>query len=89
MVPWTHTHPDRFQLSHRAQVRLLCSEADLLVPLERPNVEPAKLNRYVELDSAEIPEEVVNEEPLPSELHPPELIIQPEPKYEDENDNML
>ena len=82
-------HPDRLQVFHRAQVRLLCSEADFIVPLERPNVEPERIDRYVELDGVEIPEEVVNEEPLPSEFHPPEGNIQPEVEDEDEDDDML
>ena len=52
-------HPDRLQVFQRIHNRLLCVEADFVVPVQKPNVEPEALDPYVE-------SLVSQEEPLPS-----------------------
>ena len=51
-------HPDRLQVFERAQIRLLCSEADFIVPVQKPNVQPENLDDFVLIDQR--PSEVAN-----------------------------
>ena len=51
-------HPDRLQEIERAQSRLLCSEADFIVPNQYPNVQPENFEDFVMIDQR--PSEVDN-----------------------------
>ena len=43
-------HPDRLQVLQRMKVRLICSDADFIVPVDRPCVEPEGINDFVGVD---------------------------------------
>lgn len=72
-------HPDRLQAYQRAQVRMLCAEADFIVPVEKPNVEAEKLDdQFVAIELGMVDAE----EPLPADFSPPEV---PEPEEEEDD----
>ena len=63
-------HPDRLQVMQRMKIRLLCADADLIVPIDKPSVEAEGLDTFVavEVDDFE------DAEPLPDEFLPPPLV---------------
>ena len=54
-------HPDRLQVLQRMKVRLICSDADLIVPVDKPCVQAEGVDEFVGVDL---------EEPLPSVFQP-------------------
>ena len=68
-------HPDRLQVLQRMIVRLICSDADFIVPVDRPCVEPEGINDFVGVD----PHNPLLDDPLHAlqELHVPPDDLQP------------
>lgn len=42
-------HPDQLEVFHRAQIRLLSSDGDSIVPIAKPNVETEMAGTYLDI----------------------------------------
>ena len=71
-------HPDRLQVLQRMKVRLICSDADFIVPVDRPCVEAEGIDEFVGVDPLM---DELEDDPLPAlqELHvPPDAVVEEE-----------
>ena len=60
-------HPDQLEVFHRAQIRLLCTEGENIVPISKPNVEAEKDGIYLDLGETFVSAGLIN----PPQTNPP------------------